>query len=98
MNSVLEMKIQIAKMNILFKTFGNKWFVKLQCEQGIIQGSVASVVVEVNSILMSVIHFQKFVHSMMNGESIEVNVAEVAASETDQKFNGGAKTKLIFVQ
>ena len=57
MNSVLEMKIQIAKMNILFKTFDNKWFVKLQCEQGIIQGSVAPVVVEVNSILMSVIQF-----------------------------------------
>ena len=33
---------------------------------------------------------------MMNGEMVEINIVTVDATETDQKYNGGQKTKQVF--
>ena len=92
------MQITIKKFNILFKVFsGDKWFVKIQHEDGMIEGSLAPEMIEVQLLLISLylLYFQNYIKAMLNGERVEIKTFEVAASETDKKYNGGKETKTI---
>ena len=92
------MQVTIKKFNILFKVFtGDKWFVKIQHEDGSIEGSITREMIEVKLLMISIylLYFKKYLHAMLNGEPVEIKTIEVDASETDKKYNGGKETKTI---
>ena len=92
------MQVTIKKFNILFKVFsGDKWFVKIQHEDGTIEGSITRGMIEVKifMIFIYLLFFKQYLHAMLNDEPVEIKTIEVAASETDKKYNGGKETKTI---
>ena len=48
------------------------------------------------NVFIYLLFFQKYVKAMLKDEPVEVKTIEVEASENDQKYNGGKKTKVVF--
>ena len=47
-------------------------------------------------VFIYLLFFQKYVKAMLKDEPVEIKTIEVEASENDQKYNGGKKTKVVF--
>lgn len=89
------------KCFVLFKKMGTaKWFVKVFCDEFKAEGYLSIPDIQVNLFLWALITFcyQIILDAMQNQEEVDITTEMVEATEVDQRYNGGAKQKLVITE